>query len=111
MSTMAGAPPENGKEKEEVEERSMIHIKEISNGNGSTTIRIEGGLDSDTIPVLEKSLQRHHKKRRKIYLDIEEAFPITREGREFLMRVREKVMLINIPSFVVLNEEYRDNMV
>ncbi|MBW2368477.1 MAG: hypothetical protein JRH15_11370 [Deltaproteobacteria bacterium] len=83
----------------------LIHIKEISNKDGSTTIRADGGLDSDSIPVLDKVLQGHYNKKRKLYLEVDGLYPITRAGREFLMQIGDKATLVKIPAFIKLNDQ------
>ena len=81
---------------------SLIHIKETFNDDGSTTIRVDGRLDSSSIPVLEKVCQCHLDKNCKVYVEVDGLSHISREGRGFLLRMRDKVTLEKVPQFIRL---------
>ena len=72
----------------------MIYINETFNGDDSTTIRVEGRLDINSVAVLEKVCQRHLVRNRKVYVDVDGLSHISREAREFLSAFHVESSLI-----------------
>lgn len=86
------------------EKMTLIYIKETLHDDNFLTLRIDGGLDVDSIPVLEEVCQRHLDSNRKVCLNIGGLYHISREGKDFLMRMRDKVTLEEIPSYIRLKD-------
>lgn len=81
----------------------MIHIKETVNDDNSITLYVDGRLDDSSIPTLKNICQLHLLDGRKIILDIEGLYHISREGRGFLNSIKDRITLEKIPSFIKLN--------
>ena len=77
----------------------MICIKETFPDAGSVAIQGEGVLDSESIITL-KNVQEHYLRERKsILLHLDELLHITREGKDFLNEIQEKVLILENPYF------------
>ncbi len=84
---------------------SMIHIKETIVNENSVAIRVDGALHQGSIPVLKKVCQNYFGGTKKIILDLKGVTYITREGRDFLKKIRHEVTFLSIPPFVELNQD------
>jgi hypothetical protein len=83
-----------------MERLALIHIKETFNDDKSITLRVDGRLDGSSIPTLNDICQRYLLDGLKIILDIEGLYHISREGRDFLDSIKERITLEKIPSFM-----------
>jgi anti-anti-sigma regulatory factor len=81
---------------------SLIYIKESTSEDNMAIIRVDGELDIASVPVLEEVCRRHLDRDRKVHLNIGGLYHISREGKDFLMRVRDKVTLEEIPGYIRL---------
>lgn len=81
----------------------MVHIDEISNKDNTITIRMDGRLDSSSVPTIENICQDYLKKQQKIYVDLQGLYSICRDGKAFLDRIKYKVILQNVPAFIRLD--------
>lgn len=88
----------------ESEKMSLIYIKETRNDNNFITIRVDGGLNVASIPILEEVCQRHLDSGRKVCLNIGGLYHISREGKDFLMRMQGKVTLEETPAYIRLED-------
>lgn len=82
----------------------MIHIKEDFMDKDTIAIVVDGVLDQGTIPILRGVCDRHLHEERKVLLNLEGVVHITREGRQFLHGMREKLSIANLPEFVKLEQ-------
>ena len=78
----------------------MIYIKETSQKNNITTIEVDGVLDQEAIPVLKKVCEHHLANGKNIEIDLRGISLITREGRKYLQKIRDKVTISHLPDFV-----------
>lgn len=81
---------------------SLIHIKETVNDDQSITLNVDGRLDENSISTLNDICQLHLLDGRKIRLDIEGLYHISREGRGYLNSIKDRITLEKIPSFIKL---------
>jgi len=81
---------------------ALFHIKEIFNDDQSITLQADGRLDDSSIPILNDVCQRHLRDGRKVILNTEGLHHISREGRNFLDAMKDKVILEKLPSFIRL---------
>jgi len=80
----------------------MIHIEETILDENTIAIKLEGILDQSTIPIIKNVCDRYLESRRTIHLDLEKLIHITREGRNFLNGIKQKVHLMHLPEFMQL---------
>ncbi len=71
----------------------MIFVKEATNKN-NIDIRVDGILDDESIPILEKICQVHSQAEKRVMLHIEGLFHISREGRDFLKKISGKITVL-----------------
>jgi len=83
----------------------MIHIKENFLDRNTVAIVVDGLMDQGTIPILRGVCDRHLHEKRKVLLNLEGVVHITREGRQFLHGIHEKVSIANLPEFVKLEQD------
>ena len=77
----------------------MIYIK------GSPTekevlLQVEGRLDRDSLPVLRKVCEHHWQEGRMVHLDLSGVYYVGREGRDFLLGVKDKLRLIGMSQYL-----------
>lgn len=82
---------------------SVIRIQETFQDDRSVEIRVDGVLDRKSIHVLEKVCQRYLCRKQRIILNLEGLTYITREGRNYLMEIKNIVTFVNIPLFMKLS--------
>lgn len=82
----------------------MIYIKKIFPDDHSVMIRVEGTIDCTAIATLDEICKNYLKTRKRIQLDLTEITYISRDGREFLQKIKNKVLLTNIPAFMKVQE-------
>jgi hypothetical protein len=71
----------------------MIYIKETFPDEDSVSIHVDGILDVETIPALQEVCNRYLNEERKIMLYVEGIIHISREGKEFLHQIQNKILL------------------
>ncbi|MGD9240905.1 MAG: hypothetical protein PVG69_12820 [Desulfobacterales bacterium] len=81
----------------------MIHIEETILGPNTISIKLEGVLDQRAIPVIQGVFDPYLKSHRAIQLDLEGLIHITREGRNFLNGIKQKISLTHLPDFMQLD--------
>ena len=84
----------------------MIHITESQNGKSSVTIKLEGSLDSESLPVMEGTYRKHLESGRKITLDFEDIYNIDRDGKDFLWKIQDKVRFVGLPQHIKMEIGY-----
>ena len=80
----------------------MIHIEETILDENTIAIKLGGILDQSTIPVIKHVCDGYLEGHRTIHLDLEKLIHITREGRNFLNGIKQKVHLMHLPEFMQL---------
>jgi hypothetical protein len=80
----------------------MIYIKEVVPGDQTVVIKVDGVLDSESIPILKSVCDRHLTGGKKILLHLEGLLHISREGKDFLREIPEKIAIINLPQYTKL---------
>lgn len=83
----------------------MIYIKESFTGRDTVEVRVDGILDSQSIPILKSVCEVHLNADKKVLLQLDGLTHISREGRDFLHEIRNKVIMANIPQFVRLETQ------
>ena len=80
----------------------MIHIEEKFLDENTVAIKLGGVLNQSTIPVIKGVYDRYRENHHIIYLDLKGLIHITREGRDFLNKIKQQVRLTHIPGFMQL---------
>jgi len=83
----------------------MIYIKESFVSHDTVEFKVDGILDSQSIPILKNACEVHLKADKKVLLVLDGLIHISREGRDFLHEIRNKVIIANIPQFVRLETQ------
>lgn len=78
----------------------MIHVKESLLDENTVTLNVSGVLDAETVQILRTVCNRHLDKGRNVLVNLEAAAHITREGREFIQEIRDKVGIVHVPEFM-----------
>ena len=85
----------------------MIHIEENILGPNTIIIKLEGVLDQSAIPVIQGVFDQYLESHQAIQLDLEGLIHITREGRNFLNGIKQKISLTHLPEFMQLDNRPR----
>jgi hypothetical protein len=80
----------------------MIFIKEMPKENNTVDIRVDGILDSESIPILKRVCELHWEGEKTILLHLEGLLHISREGRDFLKKISKKIAVVEQPKFINL---------
>ena len=83
-------------------ERAVIYIKETHYNEQATDVRVDGILDSESMHVLEKVCERHWEAEKKVLLHLGGLLHISREGRDFLKKIQDRVDILEPPKFIKL---------
>jgi len=83
----------------------MIYIKESLGNYDTVEVRVDGILDSQSVPILKNVCEVHLNADKKVLLQLDGLTHISREGRDFLRAIRNKVIMANIPEFVRLETQ------
>ena len=82
---------------------SVIRIEETVQNDRSVEIRVDGILDRKSMQILDKVCHPYLREKQKIILNLQGLTYITREGRDYLMEIKDIVTFINIPLFMTLS--------
>ena len=77
----------------------MICVKETTHGN-LIDMCVDGALDCESIPILEKICQVHLQEEKRVILHIEGLSHISREGREFLKKISGKITVLDRDAII-----------
>ncbi len=82
----------------------MIYIKETQPDENKVAIQVEGKLDRKTLPCLREVCRQHFESetRPEIEVHLDELADVSREGKEFLSEIKEKVTFSGLPEFLKL---------
>lgn len=83
----------------------MIYIKESFTSCNSVEVKVDGILDSQSIPILKNVCEVHLNADKRVLLQLAGLTHISREGRDFLHEIRNKVIMANIPQFARLETQ------
>jgi anti-anti-sigma regulatory factor len=72
----------------------MIYIKEIPEGRNSVIIQIDGSLESESFGVFKEVCERNLSKKKKVTLNLQNLFYISREGMEYLEEIKRRVVIV-----------------
>ncbi len=90
--------------KNSFQEMSLIYIKEIFSSGHSVGIRVDGFLDSQSIPILRDFCDKYFQGNKQVHLYLGGLRHITREGIEFLKEMRNEFTYVEVPEFIQLKE-------
>ena len=87
---------------------SLFYVKKVFSNQHSVTIRVDGILDSESIPILKKFCQRYFRGNKEVHLQLGGLRHLSREGVEFLQEIGPKVLYVEPPKFVRLKDHKRN---
>lgn len=79
---------------------SVIRIEEIIRTDGSVEIKVDGVLNRKSLNLLDRVCRLYLSKERNIVLNLEGMIHITREGRNYLMGIKNFVSFTENPCFL-----------
>ncbi len=82
----------------------MIRVTETLQCKRGVVIHVDGDLDREGLALLEGICHRHLKDKRQVFLELERLMEVCREGVDFLRQIQTKVVLIDPPSYIQLEE-------
>ena len=78
----------------------VIYIKETFHNNNLVVILVDGILDEESIQILKEVCYRHFQGGNKIELNLEGLIHISREGKDFLRDIWDKVSFVRYPDSI-----------
>lgn len=81
----------------------MIYIKEVDAQKNFATIEVDGILDDEAIPILEKVCKHHQAYGKSVTLNMRGIIHVSREGRRYLQDIRDDVFITHLPDFIKLD--------
>jgi hypothetical protein len=85
----------------------MIYIKEKLINEHTIGIWLDGILDLDSIPIIKDVCAHHLGNHRSIMMYLGGLLHITREGKDFLQEIQEKVSVVDPPQYMKLSANYK----
>ena len=79
---------------------SLIRIEEFARADGSVEIKVDGVLNSKSLRLLDKVYRLYLDKETDIVLNLDGMIHITREGRNYLMEIKNNVSFTEYPCFL-----------
>jgi len=80
----------------------MIHLSQTYSNNQCVTIKVEGDLDGDSLPVLEDVCRKHLESGKKITIDLEKIAGVDLKGKAYLREIKGSIELIRMPAYLAL---------
>ena len=80
----------------------MIYISESNTGKSSVTIRVEGTLNSESLPVFEEVYAKHAKVKDQIAVDFSGIMSVDRKAKAFLKSIKNAVRFVKMPAYLKL---------
>ena len=65
-------------------------------------IKVQGTLNSETLPLLEEVYYKHAEKDKRIVVDLGSISSVDRHGTAFLKKIRDATRFIDIPAYLQL---------
>ncbi len=81
----------------------MIYIKEGDSQKNITTIEVDGILDDESIPILEKVCKHHQAYGKSVALNMRGIIHVSREGRRYLQEIQDEVIITHLPDFIKMD--------
>lgn len=78
----------------------MIYIKETFPDDERVDISVDGFLDRESIPILKRVCTRHLEGKRSVMLNLRGIVNMSRDGRDFLLEIQNKVIFLDLPEFI-----------
>lgn len=79
----------------------MLRITKMAENNSSVTLKPEGRIVSDWVPILEANISRYLQEKGRLLLDFSEVRFIDEQGVKMLKQVTVSgVEIINCPAFI-----------
>lgn len=78
----------------------MIYLTDSYPDKRSVVIKLEGMLDSESLPVVEDAYRKNLKSGKKITIDLESVSSIDRDGRNFLVQIQNEVQYVGLPPYI-----------
>lgn len=79
---------------------SVIRIEEIAKADGSVEIKVDGVLNRKSLILLDQVCRLYLNNERNIVLNLNGTRHITREGRNYLMRIQNVISFKESPCFL-----------
>jgi hypothetical protein len=79
---------------------SVIRIEEIARADGSVEIKVDGVLNRKSLILLDQVCRLYLNNERNIVLNLNGIRHITREGRNYLMRIQNVISFKESPCFL-----------
>jgi hypothetical protein len=81
----------------------MIFIKEKFLSGNTVNISIEGIVNKDSLKSLKDVCYVHLNKKRKVILNFKDLLQVSREGRDFLREINDRLTIEHIPEYLKLD--------
>jgi len=85
----------------------LIHISESYPDANSVIIKVEGRLDSESLPVLADTYRKALESGKKTAMDLAKIANIDREGKDFLEEIQDTVQMIDLPLYIKMQIDKR----
>ena len=85
----------------------MIHIAQSYPDKNSVIIKVEGWLDSESLPVLADTYRKALESGKKTAIDLAKITNVDREGKDFLEEIQDTVELIDLPLYIKMQIDKR----
>lgn len=85
----------------------MIHLSQTYPNGQSVIIKVEGRLDSESLPVLADTYRKALESGKKTGMDLAKITNIDREGKGFLGEIQDTVELIDLPLYIKMQIDKR----
>ena len=79
---------------------SVIRIEEIARADGSVEIKVDGVLNRKSLILLDQVCRLYLSHERNIVLNLNGTRHITREGRNYLMKIQNVISFKESPCFL-----------
>lgn len=85
----------------------MIHLSQTYPDKQSVTIKVEGDLDSESLPILKDVCRKHIESGKNITIDLEKVAGVDRSGKEMLGEMDSRVQLTGMPAYLEMQIKKR----
>jgi len=85
----------------------LIHIAQSYPDENSVVIKVEGRLDSESLPVLADTYRQALESGKETAIDLGKITNIDREGKGFLEEIQDTVQLIDVPLYIKMQIDKR----
>jgi len=78
----------------------MIYLTDSYPDKDSVVIKVEGTLDSESLSIVEDAYRKNLETGKEITIDLESVSSIDRDGRSFLIKIKDEVQYIGLPPYI-----------